>query len=83
MSERVHDVNDFVVSRYPQRGEIRKCVLSQCLPAEENYQNTGELQDGYQNELARDACHGTNIGYSPSSDNSSAKQQNCFFEYQK
>ena len=78
----MRDVNDVVVSQFPQRGDVRECVLSRYPPPEKNHQTSEELNDGYQNELARDASNGRNIGFSPSSGNSSAKQQNCFFEYQ-
>ena len=82
VSGRVRDVNNVVVSRYPQRGDIRECVSSRCPPLEGNHQTSGELHDGYQNELARDASNGRSVGFSPSPYNSSEEQQNCFFEYQ-
>ena len=82
ISERVRDMNDVVVSRFPQRGDVRECALSRYPPPEKNRQTSVELHDGYQNELARNASNGRNIGFSPSSSNSSADQQNCFFEYQ-
>ena len=82
VSERVRDMNDVVASRFPQRGDVRECALSRYPPPEKNRQTSVELHDGYQNELARNASNGRNIGFSPSSGNSSADQQNCFFEYQ-
>ena len=78
VSERVRDVNDVVVSRFPQRGDVRECVLDRYPPPEKNHQTSKELHDGYQNELAWDVSNGRNIGFWPSSGNSSA----CFFEYQ-
>ena len=82
VSERVRDMNDVVVSRFLQHGDVRECALSRYPPPEKNRQTSVELHDGYQNELARNASNGRNIGFSPSSGNSSADQQNCFFEYQ-
>ena len=82
MCGRVRDVNDVVVSCYSQHGDITECVSSRCLPPKENHKTSGELHDGYQNILARNASKGRNIGCSPSSDNSSAEQQNYFFKYQ-
>ena len=82
VSERVRDVNDVVLSQFPQRGDVRKCVLSRYPPAEKNHQTSVKLHDGYQNELARDASNGRIIGFSSSSGNSSAEQQNRFFEHQ-
>ena len=75
-------MNNVVVSRFSQRGDVRDCVLSRYPPPEKNHQTSEELHVGYQNELARDASNGRNIGFSPSSGNSSAEQQNCFFENQ-
>ena len=74
-------MNDVVVSRFPQRDDGRECVLSRYPPPEKKHQTSEELRDGYQNELARDASNGRNIGFS-SSGNLSAEHQNCFFEYQ-
>ena len=68
------------VSGYRQHGDIRECVSSRCLAQKKNYQTSIELQDGYQNKLARDAINGKNIDFLPSSGNSNAEQQNCFFE---
>ena len=82
VSESVQDVNDVVVSQFPQCGDVRECVLSRYLPPEKNHQTSVEFHHRYQNELARDASNSRNIGFSPSSGNSSAEQQNCFFEYQ-
>ena len=82
VSERVRDMNDGVVSRFPQRGDVREYALSRYPPPEKNCQTSVELHDGYQNKLARNASNGRNIGFSPSSGNWSADQQNCFFEYQ-
>ena len=82
VSERVRDMNDVVVSRFPQRGDVKECALSRYPPPEKNRQTSVELHDGYQNKLARNASNGRNIGFSPSSGNSSADQKNCFFEYQ-
>ena len=82
VSERVRDVNGVVVSRFPQRGDVGESVLSRYPPPEKNYQTSEELHDCYQNELARDASNSRNIGFSPSSGNSRAEHQNCFFEYQ-
>ena len=57
-------------------------LFSRYPPQEKNHQTSEELHDGYQNELARNASNGRNIDFLPSSGNSSAEQQNCFFEYQ-
>ena len=65
VSERVRDVNDIVVSRFPQHGDVRECVFSQYPLPEKNHQTSKELNDGYQNELAGDASNGINIGFSP------------------
>ena len=78
----VRDLNDVVVSHYLQLGDIIKWVSSRYPPLEEKHQTSGELQDSYQNKLARHASNGRSIGYSPSSGNSSAEQHNGFFEYQ-
>ena len=53
VSGRVCDVNDVVVSHYPQRGDNRECVSSRCPPPEEKHQTSGELQDGCHYELVR------------------------------
>ena len=82
VSERVRDVNDVVMSRFPQLCVVKECVLSRYPPPEKNHQTSEELHEGYQNDLASDASNGRNIGFSPSSSNSSAEQQNCFFGYQ-
>ena len=82
VSERVRDVNNVVVSRFPQRGDVRKCVLSQYSSPEKNHQTSEELHDGYQNELASDASNDRSIGFSSSSGNSSSEEQKYFFEYQ-
>ena len=82
VSEYVRDVNDVVVSRFPQHGDARECVLSRHPPPAKNHQTSEELNDGCKNELAGDASNGRNISFSPSSGNSSAEHQNCFFEYQ-
>ena len=81
VSEPVRDVNDVVVSRLPQRGDVRERVFNRYPPPKKNYQTLEELHDGYQNELARNDSNGRNIGFLPLSGNSSAEQQNCFFEY--
>ena len=82
VSERMQDVNGNVVSRFPQRGNVRECLFSRYPPPEKNHQTSEELHDGYQNELDMDASNPRNIGFSPSSGNSIAEQQNCFFGYQ-
>ena len=38
VSERVRDMNDVVVSRFPQRGDVRECALSRYPPPEKNRQ---------------------------------------------
>ena len=76
LSELVRDVYDVVVSRFPQRGDVRECVLSRYSPPQKNHQTSKELHDGYHNELARDVSNGRNIGFSPSSGNSSVEQHN-------
>ena len=57
-------MNDVVVSRFPQRGDVRECALSRYPPPGKNCQTSVELHDGYQNELARNASNGRNIGSS-------------------
>ena len=44
--ERVRDMNDVVVSRFPQCGEVRECVLSRYPPPEKNCQTSVELHEG-------------------------------------
>ena len=75
-------VNDVVVSRLPKRGDVSECVLSRYPPPYKNHQISEEIHDGYQNELARDASSSRIIDFSALSGNSSAEQQNYFFEYQ-
>ena len=82
LSEPVRDVNVVVVSRFPQRDEVRERVFSRYPPPKKNHQTSEELHDGYQNELTRNDSKGRNIGFLPLSSNSSAEQQNSFFEYQ-
>ena len=70
----MRDVNAVVVTRFPHRSNVRECVFSRYPPPEKNHQTSEELHDGCQNESARDASNGRNIGFSPSSGNSSAEQ---------
>ena len=47
VSERVRDVNNVVVSRFSQRGDVRKRIFSRYPSPEKNHLTLEELHDGY------------------------------------